>query len=67
MRTLAVVYALSISQIRKDPPLTASKPNPMEEVTAEAVAMLKGEQELHPGTAVRIPSGRSTELHPGIR
>ncbi|XP_031415662.1 microtubule-associated protein 2 isoform X16 [Clupea harengus] len=28
----------------------------VQEVTAEAVAVLKGEQELHPGTAVRIPS-----------
>ncbi|XP_041922837.1 microtubule-associated protein 2 isoform X23 [Alosa sapidissima] len=28
----------------------------VQEVTAEAVAVLKGEQELHPGSAVRIPS-----------
>lgn len=30
----------------------------VQEVTAEAVAVLKGEQELHPDTAVRLPSGR---------
>lgn len=31
----------------------------VQEVTAEAVAVLKGEQELHPGTAVRLSSGRT--------
>lgn len=30
----------------------------VQEVTAEAVAVLKGEQELNPDTAVRLPSGR---------
>uniref|UniRef100_A0A4W4GQ56 Uncharacterized protein n=1 Tax=Electrophorus electricus TaxID=8005 RepID=A0A4W4GQ56_ELEEL len=35
----------------------------VQEVTAEAVAVLKGEQELHPDTAVRLPSGRVLEPH----
>lgn len=38
----------------------------VQEVTAEAVAVLKGEQELHPDTAVRLPSGRPAGEHPGI-
>ncbi|KAI4892245.1 hypothetical protein NFI96_004304 [Prochilodus magdalenae] len=33
----------------------------VQEVTAEAVAVLKGEQELHPDTAVRLPSGKAYE------
>ncbi|KAK3543204.1 hypothetical protein QTP70_012500 [Hemibagrus guttatus] len=37
----------------------------VQEVTAEAVAVLKGEQELHPGTAVRLSSVEdSTNLPP---
>ncbi|XP_028847922.1 microtubule-associated protein 2 isoform X5 [Denticeps clupeoides] len=37
----------------------------VQEVTAEAVAVLKGEQELHPDTAVRLPSVEdSTNLPP---
>ncbi|XP_073701183.1 microtubule-associated protein 2-like [Garra rufa] len=38
----------------------------VQEVTAEAVAVLKGEQELHPDTTVRLPSGRPAGEHPGI-
>lgn len=38
----------------------------VQEVTAEAVAVLKGEQELHPDTAVRLPSGRPAGEHLGI-
>lgn len=38
----------------------------VQEVTAEAVAVLKGEQELHPETAVRLPSGRPAGEPPEI-